>query len=178
MFFGKAQSVGVSRVDANTVSGNANHDVNSGKFGSGSGGNEKKNRIAQAPNQDPIRFMKFYDAIRDAARQKVNFNEKDLQEFLRGRASREPTADELGALLAQIRAARLTDLADVLDQALKKETEGMIRARKLVRVQAPKGWTQSVLSQLADDELTSLTDRLQARGWDAESLKTHVVSSM
>jgi hypothetical protein len=176
LLLGKAESVGVARVDPDTRSGNPHHDVHSGKFGSGVEGRQNKNRIPQAANQDQIRFAKGWDAIRDAARENRDFDQESLKAFLSGRVNREPTAEELELLLGQIRRQRLADLADILHNTLRKQVEGRRKSRHIVRLQAPKGWSQRVFAGLNDDEVKELAERLEFRGWDRESLNKHVIS--
>lgn len=163
--------------DPDTRSGNPNHDIATGRFGEGSNAKKKE---ASAPSDAPTSVRdpsldKRLDAVRDAARENDSLDVGDLKEFLAGRTNRQPTDAELAELLAEVKSARLDDLLDVLDNQLRGRVENMKRSRRTVRVQAPKGWVKRVFNGLDDDEVRSLVGRLEAKGWDQDDLKKHVI---
>ena len=153
---------GVSRIDPNARSGNPRHDVRSGKFGQGGGGRAPK--IPAPANVDPLAFARLTDAVRDAARQFDDFDEGDAQEFLAARA-RDPSAVDLQAFIAMVREQHVTDLIDILDQQMRGS--GLKRmGRRMVKVQAPRGYLQRALRGLEEAEISAMMQRLEARGHD------------
>ena len=153
---------GVSRIDPNARSGNPRHDVRSGKFGAGGGG--RKPQIPTPAGTDPLAFARLTDAVRDAARQFDDFDEGDAQEFLAARA-RDPSAVDLQAFIAMVREQHVTDLIDILDQQMRGS--GIKRmGRRMVKVQAPRGYVRRALAGLEGTEIDSIMHRLAARGHD------------
>lgn len=114
------------------------------------------------------------DAVRDAAREMDPMDSGDAREFLKGRAQNVSKVD-IEQFLADVREQRLDDLADVLDTQIRSRAPGLRRARRQVRVVAPRGWTKRAFSQLSDAEVAKLMMRLEGRGWDEEDLKKYIL---
>lgn len=102
------------------------------------------------------------DAVREAAREFETISDQDARERLRGVTIRPLATDEISAFVADVRAQQVDDMVDVLDQLVR----GRLRARRTVRLMAPRGYVKRTLGALDDDELVGLAGRLRARGWD------------
>lgn len=102
------------------------------------------------------------DAVREAAREFEKLTPQDMRERLKGATSRPLAMDEIAAFTADVRAAQLDDMVDVLDQV----TRGRLRGRRTVKLTAPRGYVKKTLNDMTDDELVELAARLRARGWD------------
>ena len=158
---------GVTNPDPDAKSGNPNHDVRSGRFGAGST-TARKPQETNAPPQgvDAQEWARRLDTVREAAREFDQLLPADLAEWLKGKTTREMSADEVQAFFEDVRAQQLDDLVDILDY--KSRTTG--RGRRFVKVTAPRGYTKRTLGSLTDDEIRSLDDRLRARGWSDEDI--------
>ena len=155
-------NAGASRVDPNAVSGNPRHDVRSGKFGSGGGGQQRG--TPPPANVDPLEWARMQDAVRDAAREFDDFDEGDVAEFLKARA-RDPSVVDNAAFLLMVRQQHINDIADILDQQLR--TSGSLPSgKRKVRVSAPRGYMKRALAGLNADEVAQVMSRLEARGHD------------
>lgn len=157
--FVSQQSVGVSKVDVDTKSGNPRHDVFSGRFGSGK---KVRQRVATPPNVDREQFMRRRDAVIDAARTNPAMDADELARFLEGRVNRAPSVEELEALLRDVRVATLNDLTDFLHAEI-----GTRRGNINLRV--PKVWLNETYDVLSDAELQVVANRLVTRGWDSST---------
>lgn len=165
-------------------SGNPNRDTGSGRFGSGirqpKGGAQADvnpiavNRLGIPQGVTQEEWERRLDAIRDAAREFEEMDQGDAKEFLKGRVNDISQVD-VDAFLADVREQRIDDLIDVLDSQLRSKVEGARRARRLVRLQAPRGFVKRLFATLSDDEVIKVATRLQNRGWDAEDLITQVI---
>lgn len=106
------------------------------------------------------------DLVRELAREFEDFSDQDLRERLPIEISKMP-AGNLMALRYEVRAQVLDDLLDALDQRLR----GKLRARRTVRILAPRGYTRKVLASLSSTEIIDLSTRLVARGWTDDDVK-------
>lgn len=114
-------------------------------------------------------------AVRDAAREMDIMGEGDAKDYLRGRA-KELSQVDIPQFLADVNAQRIDDLSDILDYQLRMQVEGMMRARRWVRMVAPKGWVLRTFSRLSDADVIRLANNLQARGWEPQTIADKVVS--
>ncbi len=103
------------------------------------------------------------DLVRELAREFEDLSIQDLRE----RSDVLTAASELAQLQMEVRAQVLDDLVDVLDQ----RHRGRLRARRTVRLQAPKGYTKKLLNSLSEIESGDVASRLRARGWTADDIK-------
>jgi hypothetical protein len=110
------------------------------------------------------------DAVREAAREFELLSEQDVRERLRGATSRPLSEAEVAQFAVDVATQVLDDLVDLMDQMLK----GAKRKRRRVRIQAPRGYVRKALNDRTDQELASLVNRLQARGWTTAQLKDHL----
>ncbi len=110
------------------------------------------------------------DLVRELAREFEDLSVQDLTERI------EPvkaslgirTASDVAELQMEVRAQVLDDLVDVLDQ----RHRGRLRARRTVRLQAPKGYTKKLLAGLSEIEVKEITRRLvNGRGWTPDDIK-------
>ena len=107
--------------------------------------------------------------MRELAREFEDLSVQDLTERL------EPVKTSLGIrsnsdvaqLQMEVRAQVLDDLVDVLDQ----RHRGRLRARRTVRLQAPKGYVRKVTNGLTAIESGDVATRLRARGWTPDDVK-------
>jgi hypothetical protein len=109
------------------------------------------------------------DLVRELAREFEDLSVQDLTERI------EPvkaslgirTASDIAQLQMEVRAQVLDDLVDVLDQ----RHRGRLRARRTVRLQAPKGYTKKVTNGLSAIESGDISSRLRARGWSDDDVR-------
>lgn len=119
--------------------------------------------------------QRMADAARDAARLfDGDPSDEELKKFLANRA-KDMSAVDLEAFKERIQVARLDDLSDVLNQQLRQKVDGVLAARKGIKVDAPKQWTQRVFAGLDDNAVVKLLTRLEGRGWDPEDLSKHII---
>jgi hypothetical protein len=148
-------NAGVARRDLNAKSGNPNHDVRSGKFGSG--GKKPKQQVKTPANVDPLEYARMIDAIRDAARQLPAIPEvANVEEFLKGRAKSPETVDIRG-FIQSVMAQKKADLVDLLDQQLSGK-------KNPVKVTASAGYLRGLMKELSDADIAELMHRLESRG--------------
>jgi hypothetical protein len=159
-------NAGVSRRNADTDSGNANHDIRSGKFAPG--GRPDQRPTAPA-NVDPLEYQRMLDAVRDAAREFDGFDEGDIREFVSGRANA-PDVVDIRQFMEMVTEQRKSDLVDMLDQILRVYGSAP-RGRRKVRVSAPKGFIRKSLNGLDPDDLANVMHRLEARGHTTEDVE-------
>lgn len=163
-------AVGEVGIDVPSKSGNPSHG-RAGRFAGRLGSKSKKPKPGQSQgtvSTTPAEIARRNDAVRDAAREFETFNQQDVDEWLKGRTTRELTSDERAAFARDVRAQQLTDLVDILDNIHR----GTLRNRRFVRVQAPKGYTRKTLGGLSDLEMASVVLRLRARGWDDKAVES------
>lgn len=152
-------NAGIARRDPNAASGNPQHDVRSGKFGTGGG---KKPQQQVPAGSDPLEYARMLDAVRDAAREFDNPMIGDIEEFLKGRA-KNPEVVDAQAFLSLVQKQRMDDLVDLLDSSMRRS--GILsRGRRKVRVVAPKGYLKKLIHSLQDDQLAQVFHRLEAMG--------------
>jgi hypothetical protein len=163
--FADVPGSGVSRVDPNAASGNPRHDTRSGKFGEGPGAGEG---TPPPGNVDPLAWARMQDAVRDAAREFEDFDEGDVQEFLKARA-RDPSVVDNTQFLEMVRQQHLNDIADILDQQL-RGSGSKPTAKRRVKVTAPRGYLRRALAGLSSDEVAQVMHRLEARGHDRDDV--------
>jgi hypothetical protein len=150
---------GVAKRDADTASGNPNHDTRSGKFGSG--GNKKRGPQPRA-NQDPLDFKRLIDAVRRAAREYEVFGEAEIQKFLKGNA-KNPDVVDINSFLAAVTEQKKNDIVDILDAKL--------RNSKGPQLKAPRGFAEASLKGLSPDDVAEVMDRLEGSGHDAKRVE-------
>ena len=91
---------------------------------------------------------------------------------------RELTDEEVGQLLHDVTSQRVADITEVLDEQLRSTTERMKRARRTVRVQAPRGWVRRAFGLLDERAVGQVAARLIQRGHDPEIIKEKVIARM
>lgn len=106
------------------------------------------------------------DAVREAAREFEPLADQDVRERLRGVTSKSLSSAEVARFRVDARHQHVNDLVDVLDQA----ERGRLRARRTVRLSAPRGYVRRSLSNLAPHEAADVRSRLEARGWEPHQL--------
>lgn len=116
----------------------------------------------------PLEIVRREDAVREAAREFESFTAQDVRELLKGRTNRPLTDEEIATFTADVRAQVLVDLVDALDQ----RERGLQRGRRMVRVQAPRGYIVRIVKALSVEEFASILNRLQARGWTSKQLSS------
>jgi hypothetical protein len=109
------------------------------------------------------------DAVREAAREFEPLSDQDVRERLRGVTNRPLTEAEVASFAADVAAQVLDDLVDGLDQMLR----GRMRRRRTVRLAMPRGYIRKALNDRTDPELSSIADRLVARGWTVQQVQDH-----
>jgi hypothetical protein len=116
------------------------------------------------------------DAIRSVAREFEDIAEGDLREFLQGKTTRDLSDEELQQFQHDVRVHRVSDIADVLDEQLRSTNERLRRARRTVRVQAPRGWMKKAFNSLDGSQVEQVAARLLQRGHDADTIKQRVLN--
>ncbi len=116
---------------------------------------------APPPPVDHLELARRRDAVREAAREFEPLSEQDLAERFRGTTTRVLSAAELAVLRREVHVQVIDDLVDLLDQSHR----GQRRARRTVRISAPRGYTRRTLNLLTQDEVLGVEARLRARGW-------------
>lgn len=180
-----AQTTSGASVRRGARSGNPNSDPSSGRFAEG--GRKKPgesivdvnplavNRMGIPQGVDPEEWERRLDAIRDAAREFEEMGDGDAKEFLNGRVNDLSKVD-VAAFLADVREQRIDDLIDVLDYQLRSKVVGSSRARRFVRLQAPRGFVKKLFASLTDDEVIKVVTRLSNRGWGVDDLVEQVIN--
>jgi hypothetical protein len=136
-----------------------------------------KSRSTIPDGVDPEVWNRRLDMVRAAARENDEFDEGDLKEFLTGRVKNMDQVD-IASFLADVRAQRMDDLLDILDQQTRPKIDGMKISRRMVKMSAPKGFSKRVFNGLSDDEVISLVKRLEGRGYDPDDLNKFVISGI
>lgn len=121
-----------------------------------------------APQPGVAELARRRDAVREAARELDPLKPQDVKERLRGVTSRQLTDGEIEAFTKDVRVQRVDDLVDALDQ----RHRGSNRGRRTVRIQVPRGHVKRAVNALDDGELGDVTQRLRARGWSEEDVKS------
>lgn len=180
-----AQNTSGASVVRGARSGNANADPASGRFAAGS---KKKapgstivdtnplvvNRLGIPQGVTPEEWDRRLDVVRDAAREFEQFSEGDAKEFLNGRVN-DLTKVDVNAFVAEVREQSIDDLIDILDHQLRSKVDGAGRARRFVRVQAPRGYVKKIFGSLTDDEIIKVATRLSNKGWGVDDLVEQVI---
>jgi len=143
----------------------------------GEGDTASAQRSSVPAGVDVEAWNRRLDLVRAAARENDDFDEGDLKEFLTGKVQDMSQVD-MTAFLADVRAQRMDDLLDILDQQTRPKVEGMKISRRMVKVSAPKGFARRVFNGLNDDEVLILVKRLEGRGYDPADLTKHVISGI
>jgi hypothetical protein len=136
-----------------------------------------QNRTSIPDGVDPDAWHRRQDMVRAAARENDDMDAGDLKEFLKGRVPDMSQIDQ-EAFLRDVRAQRMDDLLDILDQQTRPKIVGMQISRRMVKTVAPKGFARRVFNGLSDDEIINLIKRLEGRGYDPEDLTKFVVSGI
>lgn len=154
-------NAGAARIDPNARSGNARHDIRSGKFAPGS---RKKPESPAPPNVDAMEYRRMMDAVRDAAREFDNLDVGDLKEFLAARA-RDSQAVDIEQFSRLVAEQRKADMVDMIDQ--KMRAGGILpKGRRSVKVSAPRGYLKKSLGALTASDVEEVKHRLVAKGHD------------
>lgn len=119
-------------------------------------------------NVPPLEWDRRHDAVRSAAREFETFKEQDVAEHLKGKTTRPLTPAEAQQFVADVRSHSIADLVDVLDQ----NERGLLRGRRMVRVNAPKGYIRKMMNGLHAGEIDQVKQRLVARGWTDKQIKS------
>ena len=105
------------------------------------------------------------DLVRELARE---FEDLSVQDLIERVESSKRSLSDIAQLQMEVRAQVIDDLVDVLDQ----RHRGRLRARRTVRLQAPKGYTKKILAGLSEIEAKEITRRLvNGRGWTPDDIK-------
>lgn len=107
------------------------------------------------------------DVVRDLAREFEDLSVQDLRERLPAMTTQIFTNGELSVLFAEVRDQVLSDLVDLLDQ----RHQGRLRARRTVRVVAPRGYVVRTTSRLSTQERGWVGGRLRQRGWSSDDVR-------
>lgn len=171
-------------VNRGAASGNPNADKATGRFTSAGGKNSEGDNaiVMPAPSGLPQgvtqeQWDKRRDLVRDAARELDDMDLGDAKEWLEGKVA-DMSAVNVDQFLIDVRAQRLDDLVDILDYQLRNTVQKAKRARRFVRIAAPRGFQKRVFAGLDDDEVLHLVKRLEGRGWDPKDLKDNVVNKI
>lgn len=121
-------------------------------------------------------WQRRQNAVKSLSREYDEVDQGDIREFLKGRTSRDLTEEEIGQLHHDIRSHRVSDITDVLDSQLRSTVDQMKRARRTVRVSAPKGWLKRAFNNLDQKGVEQVVAHLASRGHDPETIKKRVLS--
>jgi len=132
-----------------------------------------KNRSDLPDGIDELQWERRLDAVRDLARTSDTLEPEDVKQWLEDRA-KEISSIDIDQFIRDVRAHRLDDLADAINtnQMTAQEKRGQ------VRVAAPQKWINDNMQGLEDHEILKLANRLQARGWSDEDLKSKVLAKI
>lgn len=130
-------------------------------------------RTGKPEGIDDREWERRQDAVRDAAREFDFMEEGDARQFLSGRAAN-PDVVDYGAFIRDVQEQRLDDLADILDQDVRKKDSSLALGRRRVRLMAPKNWVTRVFAKLDDEDLLTLARRLERRGWGMATIEKHL----
>jgi hypothetical protein len=169
------------------ASGNPKADPATGRFAGGASGRTVKQQGADVTivqqtrtlpqGMDEATFERRHDIIREAAREMDKMGAGDAKDFLKGRVADLSTVN-IDLFLQDVHAQRLDDLVDIFDAQLRNKVASMTRARRFVRVTAPKGWTTRVFAGLDDTQMIKLVTRLEGKGWDPKDLVKNVIGKV
>lgn len=127
-------------------------------------------------NVNKAEWRRRMDAVRAAAREFEPQEMEDIREWLQGKTNKDLTEDEIKNFLADVRAARVDDLVDILDTSIRRRVAIRKRGRRTVRVIPPRGWVRRTLANLMDDEIVELHRRLKSRGFSDDELEQHLIN--
>jgi len=170
--------------DHDTKSGNPNHVIGSGKFGSGPGQKDRRKtgvdrrvapsrRSGDGQRPDQIRRR---DAVVDAAREVEDItDERSMREFMRRRwtGTRAMTDADVTSFIADVRSQRIDDVIDALDNRVRS---GVLKRSKVANISFPRGWVKATMRGLTDPEILQVLNRLRSRGWSEQDVRQHVVN--
>lgn len=132
-----------------------------------------KNRSDIPTGVDELEWERRLDAVRDLARTSRTLEPDDIRQWLEDRAN-DISSIDIDQFIRDVRAHRLDDIADAINinqlPALDK--------RNSVRVSAPKKWLNDTMAGLEDHEILKLANRLQARGWSDDDLRSKVLGKI
>lgn len=115
----------------------------------------------------PEEWARRQDAVREAAREFETFAVQDAKEWLKGVTQRDLTDQEVAQFVADVHAQVIADVVDILDH----NERGVLRARRKVRVVAPKGYVKKTVNALSDSEWIQVMSRLKTRGLTDRQIK-------
>ncbi len=105
------------------------------------------------------------DLVRELARE---FEDLSVQDLIERVESSKRSLSDIAQLQMEVRAQVIDDLVDVLDQ----RHRGRLRARRTVRLQAPKGYVRKILAGLTEIEAKEITRRLvNGRRWTPDDIQ-------
>lgn len=161
------------------ASGNPSFDPASGRFAG-----KKAGRTAQQQGADVVvvqqtrtlpqgvtleQWEKRQDVVRAAARSLADLNPQKAKVFLEAHAGVNADQVNVDLFVRDVRAAKLDDLVDILDQQVNSTS---------IKVTAPKTYARSVLKGLTDQEVLTVAKRLEGRGWDVADVNKNVISKI
>lgn len=101
----------------------------------------------------------------------------DAQTFLKGKVQ-DLSQVNISQFIMDVRAQQVDDLVDLMDANMRSKSLSQYRTRRYVKLAAPKSWQNGVTGSLTDNEMQSVVQRLQARGWSAAKLKKYVIGKV
>lgn len=123
---------------------------------------------AATPTGTPEEIDRRQDAVRAAGREiEGEITPATAEAFLKNFIKRELSSEELNQFVKEALSSRLSDLVDSVDTLLTKRRKESI---KKVRIEAPANWVKRTIGGLSDSEISSVVQRLIARGYSEEEL--------
>lgn len=174
-----AQNTSGSIVLRGAASGNPQADPASGRFAGKAAGRtttqqggdvvivQQTRTLPQGVSQ--AQWEKRQDIVRNAARTLRQIDPLSAKQYLDAHPDVNSSQVNIDMFVADVKAAKLDDLVDVLDQNLHKT---------LVKVVAGKPFAKAAFRGLTAEDVTNVITRLQGRGWDTDLLNRHVVSKI
>ncbi len=107
------------------------------------------------------------DLVRELAREFEDLSAQDIRERLPSSTALNYTASEISQIQQDVRRQVIDDLVDVLDQ----RHRGKLRARRTVRLTAPRGYVRKLVAGLSESEVVDVRARLSTRGWSPDDLR-------
>jgi len=161
------------------ASGNPSFDPASGRFAG-----KKQGQSVQQQGGDVVivqqtrtlpqgvtveQWEKRQDAVRSAARSLMDLNPQTAKEFLASHPLVNADQVNIDLFVRDVRAAKMDDLVDILDQQVNNPT---------VRLNAPNTYSRNVLKGLDDQAVLNIAKRLEGRGWDAKQIQKNLIGKI
>ncbi len=128
--------------------------------------------VMPSSTSGPAEWGRYHDAVRECARSFDSPQEGDIYHFLQARA-RNPEKVDVPAFHEAVKRQRVADLVDISDHAMRREGS-LTRGARMVRTQAPRGYTRRALKALNVEETAHLRHRLIAIGHKPENVDRHL----